>query len=69
MIMVVFISKIVSRMKKKKVFRSLLLTALLWLSCLVADAQIQRVFWGIELGRSTRSEVLSIIKKMVGSMN
>lgn len=62
MIMVVFISKIMSRMKKKIVFRSLLLTASLWLSCLVADAQIQRVFWGIELGRSTKSEVLSIIK-------
>lgn len=62
MIMVVFISKKISHMNKILVFRSLLLTALLWLSCLVADAQIQRVFWGIELGRSTKSEVLSIIK-------
>ena len=50
-------------MEKRIVFRNLLLTALLWLSCLTAEAQIQRVFWGIELGRSTRSEVLSIIKK------
>ena len=50
-------------MNKILVFRSLLLTALLWLSCLTTDAQIQRVFWGIELGRSTKSEVLSIIKE------
>lgn len=49
-------------MEKRIVFRNLLLTALLWLSCLTAEAQIQRVFWGIELGRSTKSEVLSIIK-------
>lgn len=49
-------------MKKKILFRDLLLTALLWLSCLAAEAQIQRSFWGIELGRSSKSEVISIIK-------
>ena len=53
--MVKYISKRMGYMKKEFVLRSLFVLSSLF--CLSTDAQINRYFWGLELGSSTKESV------------